>query len=84
MRSRREHAIRFHEQECADVSQLEKPYPNQTFTVVIFQEDREKFGKPEETYRDQELCVSGKIAEYQGKPQIVAREPKQITDGGKR
>jgi len=29
---------------------LDKPYPNQDFTVVIWSEDREKFGEPESKY----------------------------------
>lgn len=59
---------------------FEKPYPDQTFTVVIFHEHRHKFGKPEETYRDKEICASGKVGEYQEKPQIVATEPSQLVE----
>jgi hypothetical protein len=43
---------------------LDKPYPNQVFTVVIWGENREKFVTPEEKYRDKQVCVSGKITEY--------------------
>jgi hypothetical protein len=55
------------------------PYPKHTFTAVIFGPDRAKFGKPEETYRDKEICVNGKIENYNAKPQIVVNDPKQIT-----
>src|SRR5215468_9887554 len=43
---------------------LDKPYPNQVFTVVIFGSNRSKFGKPEVDYKDKRICVTGKIAEY--------------------
>src|SRR6266852_4765713 len=40
---------------------LDKPYPNQIFTVLIWGSDRQKFGDPEETYRNKHICVTGKI-----------------------
>lgn len=58
---------------------LDKPYPDQEFTVVIWGSDRAKFGTPEVVYRDKSICVSGKIQEYQGRAEIVATDPKQIT-----
>jgi DNA/RNA endonuclease YhcR with UshA esterase domain len=57
---------------------LDKPYPNQIFTIVIWGSDRDKFGKPEVEYNDKRICVTGKIAEYRGKLEIVADDPKQI------
>ena len=57
---------------------LDKPYPNQIFTVVIWGENRTKFGKPEEDYKGKRICVSGKITAYAGKPEIVASDPKQV------
>jgi DNA/RNA endonuclease YhcR with UshA esterase domain len=57
---------------------LDKPYPNQIFTVVIWGSDRPKFGDPESMYRSKRVCVSGTIESYRGVPQIVAREPGQI------
>jgi DNA/RNA endonuclease YhcR with UshA esterase domain len=59
---------------------FDKPNPNQTFTVVIFGDDRTKFGEPEVTYRNKTICVTGKIEDYRGSPQIVAKDPKQITE----
>ena len=59
---------------------FDKPSPNQTFTVVIFGDDRKKFGEPEVAYKDKKICVTGKIEEYRGSPQIVARDPKQIEE----
>jgi hypothetical protein len=57
---------------------LDKPYPNQIFTVLIWGSDRPKFGDPEETYRNKQICVTGQISDYKGVPQIVASEPSQI------
>ena len=58
---------------------LDKPYPNQIFTVVIWGENRTKFGKPEEDYKGKRVCVTGKITAYAGKPEIVVSDPKQMT-----
>jgi len=57
---------------------LDKPYPNQVFTVVIWGNNRSKFGTPEDAYEGKRICVSGKITAYGGLPEIVADDPKQI------
>ena len=60
---------------------LDKPYPNQVFTIVIWGSNRSKFGRPEVDYKEKQVCVKGKITEYRGAPEIVADDPKQITIG---
>jgi micrococcal nuclease len=57
---------------------LDKPYPNQIFTVLIWGTDRQKFGDPEELYRNKHICIIGKISDYKGVPEVVAYEPPQI------
>jgi hypothetical protein len=57
---------------------FDEQYPNQIFTMVIWGSDRPKFGRPEETYRDKDICVTGKIASYLGILEIVASNPKQV------
>jgi hypothetical protein len=57
---------------------LDEPYPNQIFTIVIWSSDRSKFGDPESTYRSKRICVSGTIESYRGIAQIIARERSQI------
>lgn len=57
---------------------LDKPYPNQIFTVVIWGSNRGKFKTPEVDYKDKKICVSGKITAYAGLPEIIADNPKQI------
>lgn len=57
---------------------LDKPYPNPTFTVVIWGSNRTKFGSPETDYKDKSICVTGAITEYRGSPQIEASDPAQV------
>jgi len=57
---------------------FDKPYPDTTFTAIIRAENREKFGKPEETYLNKDICVTGKIEEYNKKPQIALTDTSQI------
>src|SRR5580704_17347381 len=54
-----------------------KPYPDQIFTVVIFGRDRSEFGTPE-TLRGKQVCVTGEIRLYRGKPEITLTDPKQL------
>jgi DNA/RNA endonuclease YhcR with UshA esterase domain len=58
---------------------LDKPYPNQVFTVLIWGENRGKFGTPESGYKGKRICVTGKITEYRGAAEIVADDPGQIS-----
>jgi len=55
-------------------------YPHQSFTAVIWGEDRSKFGTPETTLNGKEICVSGLIEEYQGKLRIILRRKEQLTE----
>lgn len=57
---------------------LDKAYPHQIFTIVIWGSNGGKFGAPETDYKGKRVCVTGKIAEYRGVPEIVADDPKQI------
>jgi hypothetical protein len=58
---------------------LDRPYPNHIFTALIWGEDREKFSTPPESaYSGKKICVRGTISIYQGRPEIVVRNPSQI------
>jgi len=57
---------------------LDQAYPNQIFTVLIWGENRAKFGAPESKYLDKRICISGSIRDYRGAPEIVASDPSQI------
>ena len=58
---------------------LDHPYPNQPFTIVIWGVDRQKFGTPEVEYKDTRVCVTGTITDFRGTPEIVAKDPTLIT-----
>jgi len=51
---------------------LEVAYPNHVFTVVIWGENRERFGEPEVKYK-------GKIKDYRGIAQIILYSESQIS-----
>ncbi|GIV04292.1 MAG: hypothetical protein KatS3mg015_3122 [Fimbriimonadales bacterium] len=58
---------------------LDAPYPNRLFTVVIWGEARASFAEPpERAYRGKRICVTGLIETYRGVPQIVVRTPAVI------
>jgi hypothetical protein len=58
---------------------FERPYPDQLFTVVIWGGARSRFeGRPERMFDGKEICVTGRIGEHRGKPQIVVDDPGQI------
>ncbi len=62
---------------------LDEPYPRQVFTALIWGENRSKFGTPESEYKGKRICVTGKITEYRGVPEIVVDSPEQIGPGPK-
>lgn len=54
-------------------------YPNSLLTVVIFGDDREKFtGFPEVLYANKNICVTGKLQDFKGRPEIIVTSPDQI------
>jgi hypothetical protein len=58
---------------------LNKPYPNQIFVIVIWGSDRDKFkNRPEVLFKGKRVCVTGLIEDNRGLPQIVVRDPSQI------
>jgi DNA/RNA endonuclease YhcR with UshA esterase domain len=59
---------------------LGKPYPNQVFTAVIWGSDRSKFGSPENSLNGKQVCVTGHIQLYRGKPEIVVRDTNQLSE----
>lgn len=59
---------------------LDEPYPRQIFTALIWGSDRPSFGTPETTFAGRNICVTGRIKSYRGKPEIIVRTPSQITE----
>ena len=57
-----------------------KPYPNAIFTALILGSDRAKFGAPEKAMQGKQVCVTGQVQLYQGKPQVILSDPKQLSE----
>ena len=57
-----------------------KPYPDAPFTAMIFAADRAKFGTPERGLQGKQVCVTGRIQMFRGKPEIVLSDPKQLVE----
>ena len=56
-----------------------KPYPNSTFTVVIFEADLPKFKYTPSVYlKGKEVCITGTVKIYKNKPEIIVSAPEQI------
>jgi len=54
-------------------------YPNQALTIVINFESRPNFSfKPEEFYLSKKVCVTGRLVNFKGTPQIVVLSPAEI------
>ena len=58
---------------------FEHGYPNQTFIVVIFEEDLTNFHYvPSEFLSGKTVCVTGLVITYKGKPEIIAHSEEQL------
>jgi endonuclease G len=58
---------------------LDKKFPEQSFTIVIYGDDRKNFSyNPEEYFYNKTICVKGKIGQYKDIPQIIVNEENQI------
>jgi uncharacterized protein YgiM (DUF1202 family) len=54
-------------------------YPNHLLTIAIFEVDRKNFPfNPEDYYPNTEICVTGKMIEYKGSPEIVVQNVEQV------
>jgi hypothetical protein len=56
---------------------FERPYPNQDFTVMIWEEDLPGFGDLEKEV-GRLLCAHGPITMYRGKPEMVLHSPEAL------
>lgn len=54
-------------------------YPDNPLTVVIFGDDRKNFKEPPEVmYDGKEICVTGEVKEFKGKPEIIVNTSDEI------
>lgn len=58
---------------------LDKPYPNHIFTILIWGDDMPNFKENPTHWDGKKACVTGKITLYDGVPEIVAKKQDQIT-----
>lgn len=73
------YGIKFLEKSQITFIDLGAAYPDAPLTIVIFEEARAKFPQtPEKIFADKQVCVTGTIAERNGKLQIVVNDPKEI------
>jgi DNA/RNA endonuclease YhcR with UshA esterase domain len=55
-----------------------KPYPNNTFTVVIFEKDLHSFSYNPLELKDKMVRITGKVVLYKDKPEIIASKEIQL------
>jgi hypothetical protein len=60
---------------------LDKPYPNQIFTILIWGEDLAKFSHRPSSWDGKRVCATGVIKSYRGGAEIVVKSPSQTTVG---
>lgn len=55
-------------------------FPMSPLTIVIDEENRKNFSKaPEDFYANKEVCITGVVKEYKGKPQIFITKEQEVT-----
>jgi DNA/RNA endonuclease YhcR with UshA esterase domain len=57
---------------------IDQPYPDQIFTVVIPYKSRIKFIRPEVQFLNKEICITGSVTIYKRTPEIIVYDPDQI------
>lgn len=58
---------------------LDKTYPNQVFTILIWGSDQDKFTPAPASWQGKNVCATGVITLYRGSPEIVAHDAGQIS-----
>ncbi len=58
---------------------FDRDYPDHTLVVVIWGSDRGALpSNPQTYYKGKEVCATGLIESYKGKPEIIARNGDQL------
>jgi DNA/RNA endonuclease YhcR with UshA esterase domain len=50
---------------------FDKPHPNETFAAVIWATNRAKLKMPDSTLLGKEVCVTGVIKLFRGRPEVI-------------
>ena len=64
---------------CVSFLDLGANYPDNPLTIVVFARDLGKFTSGLEISDHKNICVTGTIQEYKGKPEIIITSPQEIT-----
>jgi DNA/RNA endonuclease YhcR with UshA esterase domain len=67
----------------ADITLLDVggTHPNELLTLVIKGDDRKKFkAPPEDVLKGKNVCITGQVIDYKGKPEIMITDPEQIKE----
>ncbi len=68
-----------HSENAPTLLNMGAAYPNNPFTFVIQGENRKKFSyKPEEWLINKDVCVTGEIIEFKGKPEMLLSDSTQL------
>lgn len=57
---------------------LDEPYPNEIFTIIIWGSTHEKFTDVETKYGIKDVCVTGKVTILKGVPVVEVNDLSQI------
>lgn len=57
---------------------LDEPFPDQVFTILIWGRDRPKFAEAPEFLAGSRVCVTGVIRLYRGLPEMIVSDPGQL------
>jgi hypothetical protein len=60
------------------VANSDQSSPDRVLTAVIFGHDRAEFGTPETTLAGRQICVTGHISFFRGRPEMILSTPKQV------
>ncbi len=70
---------RFFEKNDRTLLNMGAAYPNNSLTILIDGENRKKFtNPPEDFYTNKEVCITGAIRDFKGKPEMEIVEISQI------
>ena len=58
--------------------EFDKAYPNPVFIAIILGNHRARFGTPETTLQGKQVCVTGSIRIYRGKPAVILHDARQL------
>ena len=67
-----------HTTETVTFLNLGGKYPNNAFTVVVFKDAAAKFSYQLSTLEGKNICVTGMVKDYKGKPEMVVENEREI------